>query len=121
MILFKEENDKYNFIDDKDHFVGYSAYPQCCESFGWYLSSQPNILDNDRYSFSDRPPALPNTLLQEYHFDVSIPVINEGDEASFTLRKDDNSDDVIYLVLYNHHNGYYGHGWDTNWGCEGYL
>jgi hypothetical protein len=36
---------------------------------------------------------------------------DEGDSATFRIQRI-NDASVLYLRIYNHHNGYYGHGFD---------
>lgn len=113
-MLVKEENGKINFIDKNDAFVGFDSESSCCEQFGWYVS--------DHLTENEPEEDLP---LEGYWFDTGVDHAEvegyweEGGCVAFKLVN--GSGDVRYLHLYNHHNGYYSHGWEASWGCEGYL
>lgn len=113
MIMYKEQDGKYNFIDENDAFVGFDSQSCCCENFGWGFCNEVGKSGSEDVE-----------ALKGYNFDTSIPPIEKADdydggEVYITLRN--KNGETAYLCLYNYHNGYYGHGWDTNWGCGGYL
>lgn len=101
-----------NFIDRDDNFVGYDDSCQCCEQFGWFFSDVPGVdkgwVDTVSTGFfwdTATPPVHPSTLETEYTYDkhascVAFKAINDAG-------------DVLYLTLFNEHNGYYSHGWEA--------
>lgn len=119
MKIFTEENsfdDKVNFIDDNNVFIGYDLSQQCCENANWYLSTE--IENNTEKS---------NTIiegLEDYNFDVDFFEElgdNEDDEDGysaslirFRLIKQNCKD--LFLHIYNVHNGYYSHGFTMSKG-----
>lgn len=114
-MLIKEEGYRINFIDSNDCFVGFDYSADCCESFGYFVSETLGVeqaVDSD---------------LSGYIFDVNTRPIEVETEDSYecggvvAFRCVNRDGSVLWLHLYNSHNGYYGHGWDTSWGCEGYL
>ena len=115
-MLIKEESGRINFIDKNDSFVGFYWESWCCERFGYYVADSPTLEDPQE----DKP-------LDGYWFDTSVePEYVNGsssyDDGGVLVFKCMNADGSFrYLHLYNHHNGYYGHGWESSWGCEGYL
>lgn len=113
-MLIKETEDKVNFIDKNDNFVGYDMYGQCCEYFGWYVT---DCLSEDTKT--------ENLNLEGYYFDTQVePIDVNGDFDSggcVAFRCVNDNNEVRYLHLFNDHNGYYSHGWDSSFGCEGYL
>ena len=117
-----ETNERYaekvNFIDDNNVFVGFDYNGKCCESFGYFLTRTKPIpdvetADADKIEGEDFPG---------YNFDTAF---NEGElypnhddcGGSVTFRLANGSDEM-FLTLYNHHNGYYGHGWGMRIGGE---
>lgn len=101
---------KINFVDSNDVFVGFDYFGQCCEVFGWYILDEvtTNYEENDEIGEYD---------IEGYVFDVSFfeERLCEGEYgdcgfAIFKMTKNDCID--LYLHLYNHHNGYYSHGFE---------
>ena len=111
-MLIKETGDKVNFIDKNDNFVGYDMDGQCCEYFGWYITNSVTTEVQEENFCSDG-----------FWFDVTVePVeLDKGDYYIVVFKLVNSSGEVLYLHLFNEHNGYYSHGWNTSFGCEGYL
>lgn len=108
---------KVNFTDSNDVFVGFDMEQCCCEDFGWYVRKEIDTGDNEDKNVTD---------FEGYVFDTSFFKEVEFDEpggesnfAIFKLVKDDCPE--LYLHLYNHHNGYYGHGFVATIGGEVWL
>lgn len=119
-MLIKETGHSVNFIDKNDCFVGFGTLRYCCEIAGFTVVDDLAKLQED--------PINHNPLsLDGYWFDTSIqpiedlivPWVYDGDVVAFTCVNE--AGDIRYLVLYNEHNGYYHHGWETSWGCEGFI
>jgi len=95
---------KINFVDDNNVFVGFDNEQYCCENFGWFFSDKPENGDVEGIK--------PN--LEGYNFDTEYfhshwsEHFEEGGIVAFRLVNESN--DELFLHLYNHHNGYYGHG-----------
>lgn len=120
MMLVKRTAGKVNFIDANDAFVGFDFYANCCEDFGYYMA--PSVVP-----IGDVSVVVDDAILDGFVFDTTCePVLEEygsydcGECVAFRLVHK-TSGAVMYLHLYNSHNGYYGHGWSSSWGCEGYL
>lgn len=107
-------SEKYNFVDHKGVLVGYDSSGQCCESFGYrFLSSDKETelsfpyMDKDKY------------FLPDVEFDPErVEEVEEETEwgdrycmARFGIIHSETKKLQYWLELYNHHNGYYGHGW----------
>lgn len=112
-------SNKVNFVDDNNVFVGFDYSQGCCEDFGWFLTRTkpvPDVeaADADKIEGEDFPG---------YNFDTSFNEgelypnydHNEGGSVTFRLT---NGTEEMFLTLYNHHNGYYGHGWEMKNGGE---
>ena len=108
-MLIKEESGRINFIDKNDAFVGFDFSQSCCEDFGWYAAKK---------STSEIP--LEIISLDGFWFDISNKPKRVSDEIT-SFRCINDKKEILHLHLYNHHNGYYSHGWESSWGCEGYL
>ena len=111
-MLIKEDRNRINFIDKNDCFVGFDWYAQCCENFGYYVALEITEVGSAG-----------NGSLDGFFFDTTtepIEICNDSYDVdgivAFKCINDEG--DVRYLHLYNHHNGYYSHGWGTSW-CGG--
>lgn len=108
---------KINFVDENDVFVGYDYSQNCCEDFGWFLSSKIN--DNhtsvdDHIATNDE---LVNTLLEGWIFDTTFFEEKQYGESNYSeeglaIFRMTKGEHVMYLHLYNVHNGYYSHGFE---------
>lgn len=112
-----ERAGKFNFVDRHNRIVGYDTNASCCEAADWLITaSNPEQLT----------PPLSEWYVVEPHARMLKPYIfdphwfherNDGDDgvwdeynyAAFQLRHEETGE-ILYLVLYNIHNGYYGHG-----------
>ena len=110
---------KTNFIDDNNVFVGFDSYRSCCEDFGYFFSKTAESHGRDGEEEENKSL---EADLSGWNFDVSYKndlekrdEWDEGGNVAFRLTK---GEDEIFLVLYNHHNGYYGHGFDMKMGEE---
>lgn len=106
MIEFNTEG-KINFVDNNDVLVGFSLVEHCCEYFGWFYSLAPPK------SIDDADVIEPENL-ENYIFDSNFfqevndeAVVHEGGMVTFKLT---NEQKVLYLSLFNTHNGHYTHG-----------
>lgn len=106
---------KINFVDENNVFVGYDYSQSCCEEFGYFLSHKIN---DNHTSFDDQiatDDELVNTLLEGWVFDPDFFEQKSPEESSFAeqnlaIFRMTKGDNVMYLHLYNVHNGYYSHG-----------
>lgn len=111
-VVQKRWSSAINFIDSNDNFVGYDDGILCCERFGWFFSRVPGKEDATHDSAAEGyvwavhvPPCRPEEL------NIPDVDIKECDAVSFMAMGPDG--DVLWLTLYNAHNGYYSHGWDA--------
>lgn len=120
MHVFNKENtswsDKLNFVDDNNVIVGYDYSQSCCESFGYGFSDclLPEEVDLTGRDLADED----EINLEGYNFDTTFYEHGSGMEdqyyAVFKLVKPGEKD--LYLYLWNHHNGYYAHGFEMKVG-----
>jgi len=101
-----------NFIDTNDVFIGYDLSQDCCEYADWYISeSLEFVYPIDKIKRMDKS-------LYEHH--VFNPSFIEGPNESSDLdagmwvafKMVDNGKPDLFLILFNSHNGYYGHGFE---------
>lgn len=112
-----DRDGKLNFVDINNVVVGFDNEGQCCEHFGYYYVYDERQKHNVQYDGSDY---ITDDMLADYNFDPSYcKEINDeyGEEMVVQFRLTSclmHSD--IYLRLYNHHNGYYSHGFNMDVG-----
>ena len=96
---------KLNLVDENDVFVGYDYSQDCCEHFGyrWETSCRTHLQEPDLNGavFTKRHKKLEST--DDYYDDCEC-------EYGFEIKL--NNGNLIWFVIYNYHNGYYGHGFD---------
>lgn len=121
MRIFTENNsydEKINFVDDDNNFVGFDMGADCCEYFGWFISeiADDKIHEDDSHKLE---------FEGEYKFDLNffLDKTNNDDEVEghVVFRLVAEGRDDKYLHLYNHHNGYYSHGWESSFKDKGNL
>lgn len=106
-----ERDSKYNWVDEKNVLLGYDSTQDCCEHADWYLASKVELNP-------DTSKPLEKELdWEKWRFDTSFFESGsfQNDSSSgvavFRLLKK-RSNKVMYLHLFNSHNGYYGHGFE---------
>lgn len=117
-MLIKLEGDKVNFIDSLDRFIGYDIGQDCCEHAGWFISDKKEGYNTGSDNEGDRgfnvegfdfvPGAITEVTPEE------DGALDDGGMVIFTLRNAEGNE--LYLHIFNAHNGYYGHGVETNIG-----
>jgi len=113
MKIFSSE-DKVNFVDINNVFVGFDMDGKCCEVFGYFISNSEETRCNDDEGIKNG--------LEDYCFDKSYFFLtkpmdvydSEQDRFKVIVRFKlvaKNKPD-LFLHLYNFHNGYYSHGFE---------
>jgi hypothetical protein len=92
---------KTNFVDKNNVVVGFDTNQNCCEDFGWYISESEDFDTAKDSNLGDV------NYCHDYVFDKSYRGVGDG---LFRLTAEGQPD--LFLHLYNHHNGYYAHGFD---------
>ena len=136
MRLF-EKDGKMNFVDEDDVLIGFDYNGSCCEDFGYFFSteepSQETIHDLWERDCVDVPIGADDLFFDPTYCE-ELDDTGEGGYAVFKLvrrvreepdalmrkkerkRQEEGMPDKAFLVLYNHHNGYYGHGFEVTHG-----
>ena len=116
-MLIKEDGYKVNFIDVNDVFVGYDTSTDCCEDADWCITDF--IIDS--YSvlskYLESPASNFKPDVDDFEFNPQFGEMHNdgmdgGGIAVFMLVGPGNK--TLFLHLYNIHNGYYGHGFESN-------
>jgi hypothetical protein len=110
------KNGKINFVDLNDTYVGMDYTDYCCENFGFFFTREkpsPTTTKTEAVPVEDLD-------LEPYFFDsyfakFGCSMGTDGGMAFFRLRA---NEETLYLCLYNHHNGYYSHGFTMKQGGE---
>lgn len=117
MRYFDTDN-KFNWVDENNVYLGYDSSQQCCEDADWFVCDE--ITKDIGYN---SPSGCENDLDWEnwefdtQFFDSGYGGGGDGGVAIFRLNhKEENR--YTYLHLFNCHNGYYGHGFVFKIGDE---
>lgn len=102
-----EFNKKINFVDSENKFVGFDLSERCCENFGWFISQREEDEPIDGNGIID---GLEDYIFNQYYFGrvENSDDLEEGALVRFKLEAEGKPD--LFLHLFNHHNGYYSHG-----------
>ena len=106
----------WNWVDENNRMVGFANGDQCCEDYGYtFVSDEDKELDLDDkledYSFTGLVGGASYTP-EDYDQD-------DCNTESFEMTSKDGS--RAWLVLWNHHNGYYSHSFEFKNGDETIL
>ena len=123
-------NEKVNFIDKNNRFVGFCLWSNCCEYYGWKIESEDGtiLMDSKKVELKEDPIS----TFDDYCFDLEFLEMapnklrddeekgmwdDRGASAKFRLKLPSNKKGPdIYLLIYNWHNGYYCHGFEFDIG-----
>ena len=116
--------EKINYVDDYNKFVGFDISPKCYEDFGHGVYHGIGPLPSV-YKCGDEAIGVD---LEPYRFIDTLPVSGilagkeyEGEyEGSLGFRIVADGLPDLWVVIWNHHNGYYSHGF-TSWNDSGDL
>lgn len=119
----KGRSQSINFVDVKNRVVGFDDNQQCCESFDWIVTNA--IPDRNNYKKLIELKENANFDFEDYVFDTGFFIEKSdddevvGDYTNFVVFKliFPGKED-LFLILWNHHNGYYSHGFSFNSGEE---
>lgn len=107
--------EKVNFVDQNNVILGYDMFQNCCEHAYWDITDKPF---GDEVTPSEE-------LLESYVFDTNFIQYDDEKTNEYGYNKYENGGAVsfritcptsmspdLYINLYNHHNGYYSHGFE---------
>lgn len=114
MIKEIEFKHSMNIVDDHGNFVGYDTIQDCCEEcdheyiYDNGISVQVQSLPNDAIIKSVTPvpkDQVPKAYLLGYN-------LKPGNEEFFSI-VDGNDNLIAYLHIWNIHDGWYTHSWES--------
>lgn len=110
--IFEKEDlhqwgDRWNAVDSNNVFVGFDYHQSCCENFGTFISETEDVTTCEQLETTE-------VDLTDFVFDTdyhkTIDTGNSFVNAYALFRLVNSSGNELFLVLYNHHNGFYSHG-----------
>jgi len=106
-----ERDRKINFVDENDVFVGFDNEQDCCEDFGWaFLDELPKTcyeaMNQNSIKFDTKDWVFDTAFFKLFNDDEC------DEETAVVAFKITKGKEHKYLILYNSHNGYYGHGFE---------
>ncbi len=132
-----ESKPKINFVDENNVVVGFDLDQECCENFGYFINDalDENIsckeleAKSEGFYYDDKTL---NKTLNGFVFDKDFFKETRGIKESVLDLEEDNdkstavaifrlvnkNDQKIekFIYLFNHHNGYYSHGFNMDVG-----
>ncbi len=107
-----------NWVDENNVVLGYDFSQSCCEDFGYYFTRKESntVLNYEGRDSGYTPDLEKYNFDPEYHKYLEGDCMDEGMALQFRLVSKDGEE--RFLVIYNFHNGYYGHGFKFEVGKE---
>jgi len=97
---------KINYVDKNNVILGFANSQDCCEDFGHGVYA--------KIPTSTQDPELDNVDLEPYSFAANAKPIDclESGECGggLAFKITAKNKKSLYVVIWNHHNGYYSHG-----------
>jgi hypothetical protein len=100
---------KWNWVDDVNVVLGFDNEASCCEQFG-YKYSHEETFPLDVGMIIDESIDLATYRFDPQYFRIANHTGDSGGGEITVRMFSDKPPKVMYLHLYNHHNGYYSHG-----------
>jgi len=108
MKVFENFDDKVNFVDENNIFLGYDLEQDCCEHAGWFISNKPRKSIQRNKEFD-----LTNFRFDKKFFkSVKFKDDDEDKEGGMVIFKITDGEKELFIHLFNVHNGYYAHGFE---------
>ena len=110
----KDWGSKFNFVDENNVYVGFDSESSCYEDFGYILSKEPpTVTGQENIEFKQEDYIFDTEFFEEDFKPIEETYWNEDNNAvMFKMVNRNDVTDIVYLTLYNCHNGYYSHGFD---------
>jgi len=106
-----ERDQKINFVDEKNVFLGYSLEQNCCENAGWFISDKPE--ENIHHETGHD--------LEGFVFDTKYFKELDGENfdcGGMKIFKIIKGKEELFIHIFNVQNGYYSHGFELNVGGQ---
>ena len=106
---------RLNVVDENNVVVGFDYDSSCCENFGHvFLTGIPAKVDGDELTsieFDHTKFVFDTTFFKD---NLGLCKYDSGGACAFRLTNKEGAE--VFLILYNHHSGYYAHGFDMEVG-----
>lgn len=101
-------NGKINFVDKNNVLVGFDDGQNCCEHFGHFITTREPQLEGE----FEQGDLHEDFNLEDFSFDTTYhkEASDDCDGGYAVFRLTDTVGKECFLTLFNHHNGYYSHG-----------
>lgn len=117
-----ERGSKINFVDSNNVLVGFDYTQNCCEIFGWSITKDEptaQVIGDNGLDYS-------GFVFDRTFIDKTVASMPESYEVGgYVMFRLVNGDEQMFLTFWNHHNGYYSHGFKMRDGnavlFNGYL
>ena len=109
--------DKVNFVDENNVFLGYDLTQDCCEYADWFISKEtPKIIPKEPNQDEEllKDYKFVNTYIKHHDVDHEDKKLDERPTTVVSFKIRNNVNDELYINLFNNHNGYYTHGFEYN-------
>lgn len=108
-----DRDEKINFVDKNNVFVGYDTSQNCCETVDWFISK----IEENKARYEKEDIDLDDYIFDTNYFEeIRGEDFDEGGMVRFKMTAKDKPN--LYLHLFNCHNGYYRHGFESKIGEE---
>lgn len=113
--------DKINYVDSNNRVLGFSVERSCCEHFGHAVTKSIPRKDEDLKDYTGFSDAdlEPYEFVDEPH--INVEGLSHENGGTIALRITAKGQQDLFVVIWNHHNGYYSHGFNTWLEPDGYL
>jgi hypothetical protein len=116
MVKVFEKNGKINFIDSNNVVLGYDMNQSCCEDADYlFTDNSKEAEDAVVYNLDNResPDQSDFVFDVDYIEEIDNGSLDSGGMVAFKMVAEGKE---MFVVLYNCHNGYYGHGFNMELG-----
>ena len=126
MEIFEREDERINFVDENNVFVGYELGAMCCEEADQLILDSLDLIPNvfaESWPWNGRScedvEKYQDKNLKGWVFDVDFierKTYEQNEECFFVAFRIIKGDEEKFIILYNQHGGYYSHGFKVNVG-----
>jgi hypothetical protein len=112
-------NEKVNFVDENNVLLGYSMSQNCCEDADWFIDDKPWMTRTpDNRQDYQKTEGYDGWVFDTTYYQLiedKEDIFDCGGMAIFKITKDGKEK---FIHIFNHHNGYYSHGFEFKAGEE---
>lgn len=105
-----EKDDRVNFVDSNDVFLGYEIEQKCCESHGWFIIDELLTKHDFREDTVEQHSDFDGWLFDRDFYLTYSHEKEDGREIGTVVFRIKKGEEEKYIYIFNEHNGYYAHG-----------